>query len=201
MAKKTLSERVAQVTTALPLVQPELQTALSEAATDPQESLSKSRLALEKIVKELATFESMQPRGMMIGNILSDKRIKHQVEPYFWAMMRFVNDVASAYGPHANAPTSNSGIPEPKMVLDVLNRLIESAEWYATEYRGRGLRDNFGIVIDPKDKLVLYVSSGGTDRCAMANIITRHYLEGRSDARQHNRPLRRETPGDLSGSV
>ncbi len=36
--------------------------------------------------------------------------------------------------------------------------------------------DNFGEAIPDGDTLVLFLSTGGTCRCAMANAITRHYL-------------------------
>lgn len=39
-----------------------------------------------------------------------------------------------------------------------------------------GLTDNFGYKINNKDNVVLFVSYGGTCRCAMANAITRFYL-------------------------
>lgn len=37
-------------------------------------------------------------------------------------------------------------------------------------------RDNFGKLIDPADFVLLFLSNGGTCRCAMSNIITRYLL-------------------------
>ncbi len=38
------------------------------------------------------------------------------------------------------------------------------------------LRDNFGRIIGPDDFLLLFLSTGGTCRCAMSNTITRYLL-------------------------
>jgi protein-tyrosine-phosphatase len=40
-----------------------------------------------------------------------------------------------------------------------------------------GLRDNLGSKIEDDDKVILILSTGGTCRCAMANMIMRHYLQ------------------------
>lgn len=42
------------------------------------------------------------------------------------------------------------------------------------------LKDNFGKEIANEDKVVLYLSYGGTCRCAMANAITREFLKNRN---------------------
>ena len=63
MAKRKLSERVAELTRALPSVHPKLQTAFDDLTTDPQKSLIESRLLLDKIVNEIARYEDVQLLG------------------------------------------------------------------------------------------------------------------------------------------
>src|SRR4051812_28038240 len=159
MGEETLTDRVAQLTRALPWIGPELKAALDKATSDRKESLSKSRLVLEKIVKELAVYEGVEPKGRTPGQILEDKKIKQLPPVEIYCEMRYVYAVASEYGSHV-------GEPRAEIAITALNRLCQIVDWYTTEYMGSGLVDNFGKPIDRDDKLVLYVSSGGTDRCA-----------------------------------
>lgn len=68
--------------------------------------------------------------------------------------------------------------------LRALDHTCDFIEWYAASYMLSGLPDNFGVLIMPEDLLILYVSRGGTCRCAMANIITRHHLREIASARK-----------------
>src|SRR5262249_42215140 len=45
-----------------------------------------------------------------------------------------------------------------------------------------GLTDNFGQPVADDAQLILFVSYGGTCRCAMANVIMRHYMVAKKTA-------------------
>ena len=61
---------------------------------------------------------------------------------------------------------------------DGYEKLQEKLPLYLKEKLG-ATTDNFGQPVRDNAKLVLFVSYGGTCRCAMANVIMRHYLAGR----------------------
>src|SRR5437660_148582 len=65
---------------------------------------------------------------------------------------------------------------------DGYEQLEQQIPHFLSEFVFTGLSDNFGMEIEKEDIVVLYVSTGGTCRCAMANVITRHHL-GRQDRR------------------
>lgn len=48
---------------------------------------------------------------------------------------------------------------------------------FICNFFSENLFDNFGAKIKENDYVLLFVSAGGTCRCAMANAITRYYLE------------------------
>jgi protein-tyrosine-phosphatase len=175
---KTTSQTVTELAAAIPAASSELQSALSVLETKPKESLSNSRLILETVLKQLAAYEGLGGKGKTAGQLLGDKKIEKLVEPYVHASMRFVNSVASAYG-----DVHKDREPSSEMSSTVFRFLLKSVEWYAVQYLGLNLLDNFGASIEPCNKIVLYVSTGGTDRCAMANLITRHYLKDLDAAR------------------
>lgn len=181
MTARELSMRAAKLMELVPSIAPSLQVAIERADADPQESLGRSRKVLETIVKEMAACDLIDFKGSDTGKILRDKKFRQLVPAEIRGEMQFVYPVASEYGSHV-------GMPPPGMAFKTVERLFEIVDWYATEYMGSGLVDNFDKPIDRDDKLVLYVSSGGTDRCAMANVITRHYLTLHAAA-SHIRPI------------
>jgi protein-tyrosine-phosphatase len=58
---------------------------------------------------------------------------------------------------------------------DGYDKLRKQLPLYLKEVLG-GLMDNFGHPITDDAKLMLFVSYGGTCRCAMANVIMRHHI-------------------------
>jgi protein-tyrosine-phosphatase len=58
---------------------------------------------------------------------------------------------------------------------DGYEKLEKQLPFYLKQILG-GLTDNFGQPVEDDAKLILFVSYGGTCRCAMANVIMRHYL-------------------------
>ena len=61
---------------------------------------------------------------------------------------------------------------------DGYEQLEQHIPRFLSEFVFTGLTDNFGTLIGKEDIVVLFVSTGGTCRCAMANAITRRYLGG-----------------------
>ena len=176
MIEAMVSERVSRLTATLPSMAPELQAALEYASADPSASLTKSRLVLERTLRSVLAFEGAGRSGkaLMVGQLLREESVKARVPPSIRASMVYVNVLAAEQGAHP-------GTPNPKIAFRALEHLCEIVEWYAAEYLASGLTDNFGKPLTGQDPLVLYVSSGGTCRCAMANVITRHYLAARAE--------------------
>ncbi|TSA08593.1 MAG: hypothetical protein D4R73_08300 [Deltaproteobacteria bacterium] len=61
---------------------------------------------------------------------------------------------------------------------DGYEQLEQDIPRFLSEFVFSSLTDNFDVRIEKDDVLVLYVSTGGTCRCAMANVITRQHLGG-----------------------
>ena len=66
---------------------------------------------------------------------------------------------------------------------DGYEKLEKQLPLYLKQILG-GVTDNFGQPVPEDAKLILFVSYGGTCRCAMANVIMRHYLEGKAPSSQ-----------------
>jgi hypothetical protein len=143
----------------------ELSSALAHAESDPASSLTKSRVCLEAIVKStLSRYGISMPNGPF-SQLLDKDPIKKGWPGLILTKMRYVNGIASAMGAHKDVPA------DAKHAIRVLEEVYDVLKWYTSS-----LRDNFGNQISENQKLVIYVSRGGTCRCAMANMITRHYL-------------------------
>jgi protein-tyrosine-phosphatase len=170
MESYDLSERVARLASSADLAQ-ELPEALASADSDPSTSLTKSRILLERLLRSVAQFEGVALQGKpMVGNLLEEKALRRQLPVVTLAEMEYVNRVASSAGPHP-------GQADTAAAIRVLEHLCRAIEWYAYQYLISGLRDNFDVPFEPGERIVAYVSSGGTCRCAMANVITREYLK------------------------
>ncbi len=169
--REVLRIRVASLAArSCPAIQ-ELVAALEYVGQDPAASLVKSRVVLETLMRKVFELEDWQrpDKQRMVGQLLLDHRFVQRLHPDLHAAMKYVNTVAGADGAHpGHANTRKAGL--------VLDHLCDILEWFVEEYSRSGLHDNFGEVIEASDYLLLYMSAGGTDRCAMANVLTRHRL-------------------------
>lgn len=77
-----------------------LKSALNYLSSDPQSSLTKCRIVLEKILTTLYIHEmGKEPIKAMIGNILSDKDFAAKIPPRIKARMNFIREISNL-GPH-----------------------------------------------------------------------------------------------------
>jgi protein-tyrosine-phosphatase len=148
----------------------ELPAALECAKSDPAESLTKIRRTLERTLKTFLAWEGRPVhQKAMVGELLKVDVIVQKIPVAIRAGIEYANRVASSAGTHV-------GEADFLTALRALDHACEFIEWYAASCLLSGLSDNFGVSINTGDVLILYVSLGGTCRCAMANVITRHYL-------------------------
>jgi protein-tyrosine-phosphatase len=159
-----ISSRVLEIFSRGTNIPSELSVALAHVTTDPATSLAKSRICLEALVKSmLARYGIPTPKGP-VGPLIDKEPIKKGC-PLIHAKMQYVNGIASAMGTHSDIP------PDSKYALRVLEELCDIFDWYCLD-----VKDNFGNQLQENEKVIVYVSGGGTCRCAMANVITRYYL-------------------------
>lgn len=147
----------------------DLRTALAAVTSNPSISLTKSRTALEAIVKSVYRYElGTLPDQTLLGEMLQNKKLQHGLEKRIFFRMKFVKEMGNL-GPHDEPVYEQDAVRTLDILCDIL-------DWHSAEYLLRNLFDNFGNEISKDCFLVLYLSNGGTCRCAMANIITRHLL-------------------------
>jgi len=65
------------------------------------------------------------------------------------------------------------GLPDIWKIFNKLLKIFKNKK----DKMNNDLFDNFGGKIEDDEKMILYVSTGGTCRCAMANIITQYYCK------------------------
>ncbi len=93
--------------------------------SDPQSSLTKCRIVLEKTLTSVYIKEiRKEPRKGMIGNILSDKEFTTKIPQSTRAKMNFIREIANL-GPHG-------GEVEVEDAILVLRVTISVVQWYVS---------------------------------------------------------------------
>lgn len=104
-----------------------LQSALSYLDSDPQSSLTKCRIVLEKILNRIYFYEMGKEHNKgMIGRILSDKDFSSKVPSRIRARMNFIREIT-------NSGTHGEDVFE-EDAIRVLQEIIFIVEWYVTNY-------------------------------------------------------------------
>ena len=93
---KPLSDRISRIETFLAELSVYLHASLDYVASDPQSSLTKCRIVLEKVLRCIYAQEMLrQPTGAMVGNILSDKDFVGRLPRRMLARMNAIRDIAN----------------------------------------------------------------------------------------------------------
>jgi protein-tyrosine-phosphatase len=145
----------------------ELAAAFESAASKPVWSLMIARQTLEATLKSILKYEGCVPQKLLFIN--PNKSVLEKAIPYL-----VFADAEHAWRVSSYAVHNNQG--DEALAFAVLNHVSSVLKWYSETYLLTGLVDNFGEMISTKDAVLLYLSHGGTCRCAMANVITRHYI-------------------------
>lgn len=104
-----------------------LKSALSYLDSDPQSSLTKCRIVLEKMLNSIYFHEmGKEPNKGMIGNILFDKEFASKMPSRIRARMNFIREITNS-GTHGEDIAGEDAIR-------VLQEIIFVAEWYVTNY-------------------------------------------------------------------
>ena len=104
-----------------------LKSALTYLDSDPQSSLTKCRIVLEKMLNSIYSHEmGKEPNKGMIGNILFDKEFSSRIPSRIRARMNFIREI------------TNSGTHGEDIAGEDANRVLQEivfvAEWYVTNY-------------------------------------------------------------------
>ncbi|MEK6321223.1 MAG: hypothetical protein AABN33_06015 [Acidobacteriota bacterium] len=172
-----------------------LRSALGYLSTDPQSSLTKSRVTLEKLLIILfrQTMQS-EPRRPMIGDMLADKGFVAMIPRRIIARMNAVREMSNL-GPHGGDVDLTDAVRVMRDLLDVL-------EWYAINYDpstgavgAQEPRDSVEILPRLKEKYPTYLRPGITS-VKFAQSKDRCYLETTTAdliaSYLHNETTRRE---------
>lgn len=104
-----------------------LKASYSYLAIDPQISLTKCRIFLERMLTSIYIQEmGDQPIKSMIGNLLSDKNFAQKLPPRIRARINFARDIANA-GVHGGAVDYEDA-------EHALRDVVYTVEWYVTHY-------------------------------------------------------------------
>lgn len=193
-----LSSRVAALEAKVAELGAYLQSALQYLSSDPQSSLTKSRVILERLLIRLYR-QTMhrEPRRPMIGDMLSEKEFLATLPRRITARMNAVRDMSNL-GPHGGDVDMTDAVRVMRDLLDVL-------EWYAVNHDPLGSReprDAVEILPQLKAKFPTYLRPNITSvRFAQAN--GRCYLEMTTAETVagylHNELTRREDLAFISG--
>jgi tetratricopeptide (TPR) repeat protein len=116
----------------------QLKLALEYVTKDPQSSLTKSRIVLEKILNKIYEIEmKKEPKKLEIGYILNDNQFTRNIDRRILSRMNSVRDMANL-GAHGEEVM-------PKDATRVLDDLCEVVEWYLKKY------ENIDITLRRKD--------------------------------------------------
>ncbi|MDY0062903.1 MAG: DUF4145 domain-containing protein, partial [Myxococcota bacterium] len=125
-----LAQRVQQLEQRLLEQDPALRRALEYVQDDPKASLNKSRMVLERIVKEVYRRElGEDPRKRSIGEILSSKPFRDKVSSRVLKWMGVVQDWGNQ-GSHADGVSIYAD--DARVALEALAQVLG---WYCDEYR------------------------------------------------------------------
>lgn len=133
MSAETLERRVQELGTALPEFSEELRLAYQYLRPDAASSLTKSRVILERLVRQLYLVETgTEPTKSMLGQMLEDKRFARQIERRILSRMNAIRDMANL-GPHGESVLSTDA-------TRVLDDLCDVLDWYLRRYRLRSAK-------------------------------------------------------------
>jgi|GEM_PF-880397 len=122
-----LESRVAALETQVVELAEFLRSALSYISSDPQSSLTKSRIVLERILIGLYRhLLQRDPPRPMIGDVLSDRAFASFLPRRIFVRMNSVRELSNL-GPHGEDV-------EPEDALRVMRDLADIVEWYVREY-------------------------------------------------------------------
>jgi len=125
---KQLSEQIKTLEKKIGSLAEYLKSALTYLDSDPQSSLTKCRIVLEKMLTSIYQHEmgKKPPKKGMIGDILSAKEFVSKVPPRIRARMNFIREMANS-GTHGEDIAREDAI-------QVLQLIVFVAEWYVTKY-------------------------------------------------------------------
>lgn len=149
---KALASRVEALEQKVPDLATYLHSALDYISADPQSSLTKSRVTLEKLLLKLYRHAmNCDPRRPMIGDMLADKTFVAQIPKRILARMNAVRDMSNL-GPHGEDVDMTDA-------TRVMHDLIDVLEWYVVNYDpapgaigNQKPRDAVEILLDLKNR-------------------------------------------------
>jgi hypothetical protein len=125
--RHALASRVGVIEARLAELASYLQLALAYLTSDPQSSLTKARIVLEKVLIALYRVAmKKEPARPMIGDMLADKDFVRSIPRRIHTRMNAIRDMANL-GPHGEAV-------EPTDAVRVMRDLLEVLEWYVVKY-------------------------------------------------------------------
>jgi hypothetical protein len=173
---KLLVERVTALEAKVAELSLYLKSALGYLSSDPQSSLTKSRIVLEKVL--LAIYRSVmkkEPARPMIGDMLSDKGFTASIPRRIAARMNTIRDMCNL-GPHGELVDASDAIRVMRDLVDVL-------DWYVVNYDGDSpqsskceTRHSLEILPQLKDKYPNYLCPEITS-VKFIQSVDRCYLE------------------------
>jgi Domain of unknown function (DUF4145) len=123
-----LVDRVEALETKVSELASYLEHALEYVSSDPQSSLMKWRIVLEKLLLELyRSTMKKSPSRPMIGDMLSDKAFTSSIPRRIVARMNAIRDMSN-FGPHGEAVDATDAVRVMKDLIDVL-------EWYVVDFQ------------------------------------------------------------------
>src|SRR5579859_319239 len=124
---KALADRVAALEAHVAGLASYLQASLGNVSSDPQNSLTKSRVVLEKLLRPLyLAHMKKDPPGPMIGNMLGDKAFTAKIDSRIIVRMNAIKDMGNL-GTHGCKVDASDAIRVMRDLLDVL-------EWYVANH-------------------------------------------------------------------
>jgi hypothetical protein len=130
MSVNDLEARVSKLERAVATFSEELRLAFRYIQSDAASSLTKSRLVMEKVLREVFTLEmGQEPRKPLLGEMLADNQFTRKIERRILSRMNAIRDMGNL-GPHGETV-------EPSDAAKVLDDLCEVLDWYLRHYTGR----------------------------------------------------------------
>lgn len=124
---KALADRITALETRVADLASYLQSALDYLSSDPQSSLTKSRVILEKLLLQLYRGTmTREPARPMIGDMLSDRAFTAALPRRIVARMNAIRDMSNL-GPHGEEVDATDA-------MRVMRDLIDVLEWYVSHY-------------------------------------------------------------------
>jgi Domain of unknown function (DUF4145) len=109
-----------------------LRAALNYISSDPESSLTKCRVILEKLLKRLYVDEMhKEPSRPMIGDMLSNKEFSAKIPRRILERMKRIRGIANL-GPHDPGP--HGGDVDSRDAIGVMSVVLDVLEWYVINY-------------------------------------------------------------------